>query len=117
MAGFAEPAWLIGLAAIPVLCLFYRRAVRERSYASLTFSRVAVAAAARGPDRLRRPHILFALALLALTLVLIGLADPHVPLERTEEGVSVVLVMDISGSMQATDFNPTRLEAALPAQY
>ncbi|MCE5337561.1 MAG: VWA domain-containing protein [Methanomicrobiaceae archaeon] len=115
MAGFAEPLWLIGLAGLPVLCLLYRRAVRERSYAALTFSRVAVAAQARGPDRMRRPHTLFALALLALALILVGLADPHIPLEGTDEGVSVVLVLDTSGSMQATDYRPTRLEAAKAA--
>ena len=115
MTGFAEPLWLIGLAALPVLCLLYRRAVRERSYAALTFSRVAIAAQAQGSDRLRRPHILFALALLALALILVGLADPHIPLEGADEGVSVVLVLDTSGSMQATDYLPTRLEAAKAA--
>jgi len=115
MAGFAEPVWLIGLAALPVLCLLYRRAVRERSYAALTFSRVAVAAQARGPGRLGRPHVLFALALLTLALILVGLADPHIPLEGMDEGVSVVLVLDTSGSMQATDYVPTRLEAAKAA--
>jgi Ca-activated chloride channel family protein len=115
MTGFAEPLWLIGLAGIPVLCLLYRRALRERSYAALTFSRVAVAAQAQGSDRLRRPHILFALALLALALILVGLADPHIPLEGADEGVSVVLVLDTSGSMQATDYLPTRLEAAKAA--
>lgn len=115
MTGFAEPLWLIGLAGIPVLCLLYRRALRERSYAALTFSRVAIAAQAQGSDRLRRPHILFALSLLALAFILVGLADPHIPLEGTDEGVSVVLVLDTSGSMQATDYLPTRLEAAKAA--
>ncbi len=115
MTGFAEPAWLVGLAAIPVLCLLYRRAVRERSYAALTFSRVVVAAQARGSNRLRRPHTLFALALLALALILVGLADPQIPLEGVDEGVNVVLVLDTSGSMQATDYQPTRLEAAKAA--
>ncbi|WP_332450697.1 vWA domain-containing protein [Methanoculleus sp.] len=115
MTGFAEPFWLVGLAGIPVLYLLYRRAVRERSYAALTFSRVAVAAQARDPDRLRRPHTLFALALLALALILVGLADPQIPLEGMDEGVSVVLVLDTSGSMQATDYQPTRLEAAKAA--
>ena len=115
MAGFAESLWLVGLAGIPVLCLLYRRAVRERSYAALTFSRVAVAAQVRSPGRLPRPHALFALALLALALILVGLADPHVPIEGMDEGVSVVLVLDTSGSMQATDYRPTRLEAAKAA--
>lgn len=115
MTGFAEPLWLIGLAGIPVLSLLYRRAVRERSYAALTFSRVAVAAQVRSPGRLSRPHALFALALLALALILVGLADPQIPIKGIDEGVSVVLVLDTSGSMQATDYHPTRLEAAKAA--
>ena len=115
MTGFAEPLWLVGLAGIPVLCLLYRRAVRERSYAALTFSRVAVAAQVRNPGRLPRPHTLFALALLTLALILVGLADPQIPIEGIDEGVSVVLVLDTSGSMQATDYHPTRLEAAKAA--
>lgn len=44
--------------------------------------------------------------------MIIGFANPHIPLEQTKEGVNVVLVMDISGSMQATDYPPSRLEAA-----
>jgi len=115
MTGFAAPLWLIGLAGIPVLCYLYRRALKKRSYAALTFSRVSVAAQTKSPGRLPRPHLLFALALLALALVLVGLADPHIPLEGIDEGVSVVLVLDTSGSMQATDYYPTRLEAAKAA--
>jgi Ca-activated chloride channel family protein len=34
------------------------------------------------------------------------------PLSEKQEGVNVVLVLDVSGSMQATDYKPTRLEAA-----
>lgn len=41
-----------------------------------------------------------------------ALADPHIPLRQTKEGVNVVIVMDISGSMAVTDYKPTRLEAA-----
>ena len=47
-----------------------------------------------------------------VVLIIIGFADPHIPLEQTKEGVNVVLVIDVSGSMQAEDYPPNRLEAA-----
>jgi len=62
-----------------------------------------------------RTHIPFALMLLAATLIILGLADPHIPLKELKEGVNVVIVIDDSGSMAATDYTPTRLEAAKSA--
>jgi len=116
MGGFFHPLWLAGLLLVPVLLLWYRRAVRQRRRAALAFSRVAAlreaAAGARTP---LRPVVLLALPLLAVSFVFIGLAGPHIPLEQAAEGVSVVLVMDVSGSMQATDYAPTRLDAAKSA--
>ncbi|MCK7507986.1 MAG: VWA domain-containing protein [Desulfobacterales bacterium] len=47
-----------------------------------------------------------------MALLFIGLADPHIALDQTKAGVNVVLAIDDSGSMQASDYQPTRLEAA-----
>ncbi len=44
--------------------------------------------------------------------MIIGFSNPHIPLKQTKEGVNVVLVLDNSGSMQADDYKPTRLDAA-----
>jgi len=52
------------------------------------------------------------LIIIAIGLIIIGLADPRIPLENIKEGVNVVLVLDGSGSMAATDYPPTRLESA-----
>ena len=49
---------------------------------------------------------------LAVALIIIGFADPHIPLNETKKGVNVVIVIDDSGSMMANDYQPTRLEAA-----
>ncbi len=48
-----------------------------------------------------------------IAVLIIALADPHIPLKQTSEGVNVVMVMDVSGSMAATDYKPTRLDAAV----
>ncbi len=53
--------------------------------------------------------------LLALTLVLVSLARPQLTnekVERSTEGIDIMLVLDISESMQIEDFVPNRLEAA-----
>jgi Ca-activated chloride channel family protein len=60
----------------------------------------------------KRNELLFYLSLLVIALMVIGFANPHIPLEQVKEGVNVVMVVDISGSMQATDYPPNRLEAA-----
>ena len=116
MPGFSEPAWLLGLAIIPVLAGIYIGIARRRRREAIAFSRLAFARSALGDaDRTRRVHLIFAIGLAAIALLLIGLADPHIPLEQHRAGVNVVLVLDDSGSMQATDYPPTRLGAAKSA--
>jgi Ca-activated chloride channel family protein len=113
MPGFAHPLWLLGLLAIPILAALRHRALSRRKTAALEFSHVAfLKAAAEGKRAPWRPRLLALCTLLVLSLVLVGLADPHLPLEQTREGVSVVLVLDNSGSMAAADYAPSRLEAA-----
>ncbi len=60
-------------------------------------------------------HVLFALEMLALACLVIILARPQAPnsWSKTDiEGTDIVLALDVSGSMQARDFTPDRLEAA-----
>lgn len=60
-------------------------------------------------------HLLFVLRVLAITLLIIVLARPQSSNSyRNEitEGIDIVMALDISGSMQAEDFKPNRLEAA-----
>lgn len=116
MPGFANPAWLLGLLLLPVMGIGYYWARKQRKQQALLFSRVPSVISALGDSRSsRRVHLLFIIPLIALGMLFIGLADPHVPLQQIHEGANVILVIDDSGSMQATDFAPTRLEAAKSA--
>ncbi|MCK9630872.1 MAG: VWA domain-containing protein [Methanoregula sp.] len=116
MTGFYDPAWLSGLILIPALAGVYVWITRQKKQEAIRFSRLAFVKSALGDaKKTRRSHMLFGIALFAIALLLIGLADPHIPLEQTKEGVNVVLVIDDSGSMQATDYQPTRIEAAKSA--
>jgi len=116
MPGFYEPVWLLGLLAIPVLAAAYFWIMRQKKTEAIRFSRLAFVKSALGDKKKsRRTHLVFGIALAAITLLFIGLADPHIPLEQTKEGVNVVLAVDDSGSMQATDYSPSRIEAAKSA--
>lgn len=116
MPGFHEPAWLLLLLLVPALGALYFWLLRRRKEEAIRFSRVAFARSALGDTKKsRRMHLLFAIGLAAIALIVIGLADPHLPLEQAREGVNVVLVIDDSGSMQAADYKPSRIEAAKSA--
>ena len=116
MAGFYQPLWLIALLSLPLLWYLHRRASRKKMQDAMEFSRVALVRMAQG-DKKRIAHhkILFYLSLVIVATLIIGLADPHIPLETRHEGVNIVFVMDVSGSMSATDYPPTRLDAAKTA--
>ncbi|MFH1013191.1 MAG: VWA domain-containing protein [Thermoplasmatota archaeon] len=113
MFGFDDPLILLLVVCLPFLCILYRRIALKRKKAAMTFSHIGFIKTALGDKKkAKRGEILFVLTLVVLTLMILGLANPHIPLEQTKEGVNVVLVIDISGSMQATDYLPSRIEAA-----
>ncbi len=113
MAGFDDPLFLIGLIIIPILYVIYRKITAKRKKAAMKFSHLAFIKTAMGDKKkIKRGELLFTFTLLSIAFMIIGFANPHIPLEQTKEGVNVVLVIDISGSMQATDYEPSRIEAA-----
>lgn len=113
MAGFDSPYILLLLLLIPLIYYLQKKARTQKKNEAIKFSNLAFLKSAIGDSRKsKRDMHLFYLSLLTIGLMVIGFANPHIPLEQTKEGVNVVLVMDNSGSMQAQDYQPTRLEAA-----
>jgi Ca-activated chloride channel homolog len=113
MAGFDSSWVLIFLLTIPGIAYIYYQILSKKKKEAIKFSNLEFIKSALGDKKKsRRNEILFYLSLIALALMIIGFANPHIPLKQTKEGVNVVLVIDDSGSMQATDYSPTRLEAA-----
>jgi Ca-activated chloride channel family protein len=90
---------------------FYRGSVKTKKSLAIKFSNISLIKEA-GSGKSKAKEVLFYLNLLLIALLVIALADPHIPLTQTKEGVNVVMVMDVSGSMAANDYKPTRLEAA-----
>jgi len=60
----------------------------------------------------RRRYVPAACFLIGLALLLTGFARPQMKLQSVKEGATVVLALDISGSMAASDVKPSRLFAA-----
>ena len=113
MAVFDSELVLIALIVIPGLYFLYHKVSSRKKKEAIKFSNLAFIKSAIGnKKKSRRDSLLFLLALAAIGLMIIGFANPHIPLEQSKEGVNVVLVIDVSGSMQATDYYPNRLEAA-----
>ncbi|MEO0558916.1 MAG: VWA domain-containing protein [Bacteroidota bacterium] len=109
---FAQPLWLLALAAIPVLVWMGRRRADGRG---LAFSVAGDAAGLPTTGWARWRWLPDALLLAALALGIIALARPQETdsvRERTTEGIDIVLALDISTSMTAEDFAPNRFEAA-----
>jgi Ca-activated chloride channel family protein len=107
-----EPVFLLGLLAIPLLLAGYVLAQFRRRRYTLRFTNLALlGSVVRRSPGVRR-HIPPALFLLGAAAVVSAMTVPALQLEVSRNTADVVLVMDVSGSMQATDVAPTRLDAA-----
>lgn len=110
---FLNPYMILLALFIPVLIYIYILSLKRKKKALMKFSHVGLIRSAGKDSKVKfKRHAPFTLLLIAILLIVIGLADPHIPLKKEREGVTVVLAIDNSGSMQAADYQPTRLEAA-----
>jgi Ca-activated chloride channel homolog len=111
---FGHPFLLLTLLVLPAAVAAYFFLERRRVRYAMTFTNMGVLASVmRGPSV--RRYIPPALLLLALATVSVALARPHRSTLVPSERATVVLVIDVSGSMQATDVKPSRLGAAQAA--
>ena len=114
MLYFADWGYLLLLILIPVLWVWYKRRGRRRE-ATIRFSSIASIKALNGHAQGWKADLLFGLKLAALTLLFLALARPQkgeTIREFSTEGIDIMMVLDISSSMRAVDFQPNRLEAA-----
>ena len=112
---FQWPLALLLLFLIPVLAgLYYLMQTRRRRYA-LRYASVSLVAQAVGSGPGIRRHIPAALYLLALTAMIFALARPKATIPVPSNTGTVVLAIDVSGSMFAEDVAPNRMEATKSA--
>lgn len=109
---FTWPTMLLLLIAIPLLALVYVLVLRRKRAQAVRFGSLGVVQAAAAKVKTFRRHVpplLFALALAAL---IFAIARPTTEVVLPSQRGTVILAMDISGSMRATDITPSRLEAS-----
>src|SRR6516225_6024887 len=109
---FAAPIWLAALALVPVAIAASILARRRARRFAVRFPAVSTVAAAVGAGPSWRRHVPAVFALAAIAALALALARPHVSYSAAVDQASVMLVTDHSGSMAATDVQPTRLAAA-----
>ena len=113
--GLLWPAYLALLVAIPLIVAVYVLVMRRRRrfavhYSSLSLIRQAMP----GGFRWRR-HLPFALAALAIALLIVGLSRPFANVTVAASRTTVMLALDVSLSMCADDVDPNRLTIAQEA--
>jgi Ca-activated chloride channel family protein len=109
---FAAPLWLAALALVPIAMLASRVARRRARRYAVRYPAVATLQVAAGPVSSWRRRLPAAFALAAIAALALALARPQVSHSVPVGRASIMLVTDHSGSMAATDVQPTRLAAA-----
>lgn len=108
-----EILWL--LAAAPALIALYLFLLRRKKKTALRYANLNLVKEALGAGRRFRRHIPPALFLLALILLILAVARPSAVVTLPTHQRTVILAMDTSGSMRATDVEPSRMAAAQAA--
>ena len=109
---FLWPQFLWLLLAVPLLVLLYLWLLRRKKKLALRYASLSIVKEALGTSQSVRRHIPPVLFLLAITAMLFAASRPFavVSLPMTQE--TIILAMDVSGSMRATDVKPNRLVAS-----
>lgn len=114
---FQQPTLLLGLLGVVLLATLYVFAQRRRKQFTLRFTDVALLESVVGKRPGRRRHLPPILFLIGAAGLVVAVAQPILNLEIARNDSSVMLVIDTSGSMDATDVQPTRLDAARAAAH
>jgi len=112
---FASPELLLGLLLVPAAIGLYLLVQRRRSRYAVRFTNVDLLANIAPKTPAWRRHVPPVLYLVAITALVIGLARPSMVMAVPRNEATIILTIDVSGSMQATDVQPTRLAAAQKA--
>ncbi len=112
---FEAPLLLLGLVVVPLAALGYWLLLRRSTRYAVRYTNLEVLAAVAGRRRAWLRHLPAALLLASLAALCVAFARPTVTAKAPNERASVVLVVDVSGSMRADDVKPSRLAAAKQA--
>jgi len=112
---FIAPSNLWWLLVIPLLIAAYVFATRRKNRRGMRFTNTSMLDVVVPKQSQWRRHLAVALSLLSLITLTTAFARPKMVVDVPRERATVVIVLDASLSMQATDVQPTRLDAAKAA--
>lgn len=112
LSGFTAPWWFLLLMVVAGLVGGYLWAQRRRRKDTLRFSNLEVLDRVAGKGQGWSKHVPAALLGVALILLTVALAGPTAEQRIPRNRATVMLTVDVSLSMKATDVEPNRLEAA-----
>lgn len=113
MFSIENPYLLPLVVAVPVLWYILHRFRRRGEETVIMFTGATLAGELSSTDR--KPPFAAVFASIALILTTIALSGPTVQVDSLENSATIVLVIDVSTSMQATDVTPSRLDVARQA--
>lgn len=109
---FTDP-WIVGVGVIFILTflfIYYFYLKKKKHLAKKLSSNSMIGSVVRKKSKKELWMNLF--LVFSIFMLFVSLSDPHIRMTDEKEGISVVLVIDSSGSMIANDFTPNRMEAA-----
>ncbi len=109
---FLWPQFLWLLLVLPLLVLLYVWLLRRKKKMALRYASLSIVREAMGKGQSFRRHIPPLLFLLALTAMLVASSRPLAVVSLPSDQQTIMLAMDVSGSMRATDVLPSRLVAS-----
>jgi Ca-activated chloride channel family protein len=112
---FLWPGMLWLLMAVPALVAVYVLLLRRKKKAALRYASLSLVKEALGAGQRFRRHVPPLLFLLALATMLVAVARPAAVVRLPIQQQTIILAMDVSGSMRARDVEPNRLVAAQEA--
>src|SRR5439155_813600 len=108
-----EMLWL--LLMVPALVAAYFFLLRRKKEAALRYASLSMVKEAMGAGQRFRRHIPPLLFLVALIAMIVAIARPAAVVTLPSQHQTIILAMDVSGSMRATDVEPNRISAAQAA--
>src|SRR5689334_8282208 len=112
---FLWPEFLYLAALLPVLVGLYVLALRRKQRLAVRYASLSMVRDALGVHQRVRRHIPPILFLIGIALMIVAMARPVATVTLPTQHETIILAMDVSGSMRAVDVQPTRLAAAQEA--
>lgn len=109
---FLWPAFLWLLLVAPLLVLLYVWLLKRKKKTALRYASLSIVREAMGTSQSIKRHVPPLLFLMALCTLIVAAARPMAVISLPSQQETIILAMDVSGSMRATDVQPNRLVAA-----